>query len=366
MWHVEMTMDFSQPDDRVDQLEEALRRRVDTMTGFASAAQQARELERCFRYFDADGSGSVAYDEFFAAMTRLNFVGVQRELEALFDRYDEDCSGMLNYSELSRVLLGNAPAPLAESATSAVERVRARILELGGANGIRSVTHLLRRMDVNGNGLLERAELCEGLEKFGLTGLDDVPGGDIDRIMAHFDRDGNGMVSVEELHRGLQGTMPRARSRLVRAAFNALSSGGNGKVTVDDVKARFDTAKHPDVVAGRITHEKAKMLSAFERGPTKDGTVHWHEFLEYYKDLSAGVADDSYFELMIRNAWHISGGEGSAANSSCLRVLVHHPDGSQSVQEVKSDLGLRRNDKRAIIAKLRAQGIQAERIELAS
>jgi hypothetical protein len=37
---------------------------------------------------------------------------------------------------------------------------------------------------------------------------------------------------------------------------------------------------------------------------------------------------------------------------SNLRVLVHHPDGSQSVQEVKSDLGLKRNDKRAIMAKV--------------
>jgi hypothetical protein len=32
---------------------------------------------------------------------------------------------------------------------------------------------------------------------------------------------------------------------------------------------------------------------------------------------------------MIRNAWHISGGEGQAANSANLRVLVTHADGTQ-------------------------------------
>lgn len=32
---------------------------------------------------------------------------------------------------------------------------------------------------------------------------------------------------------------------------------------------------------------------------------------------------------MIRNAWHMAGGEGQAANSSNLRVLVTHPDGRQ-------------------------------------
>lgn len=43
------------------------------------------------------GSGYIDYDEFFAAMVRLNFVGVQREIEALFDRYDENCDGTLDY-----------------------------------------------------------------------------------------------------------------------------------------------------------------------------------------------------------------------------------------------------------------------------
>lgn len=38
---------------------------------------------------------------------------------------------------------------------------------------------------------------------------------------------------------------------------------------------------------------------------------------------------------MIRNAWHISGGEGWCANSSCRRVLVTHTDGRQTVEEIK-------------------------------
>ena len=37
---------------------------------------------------------------------------------------------------------------------------------------------------------------------------------------------------------------------------------------------------------------------------------------------------------MMRNAWHISGGEGEAANSSNRRVLVIHSDGSEEVVEL--------------------------------
>jgi len=42
----------------------------------------------------------------------------------------------------------------------------------------------------------------------------------------------------------------------------------------------------------------------------KDGIVTIEEFEDYYKDMSASIDNDDYFELMIRNAWHIKGGEG--------------------------------------------------------
>ncbi len=44
--------------------------------------------------------------------------------------------------------------------------------------------------------------------------------------------------------------------------------------------------------------------------------------MDYYADLSASVDNDVYFELLVRNTWHVSGGEGLATNTSCRRVLV--------------------------------------------
>jgi hypothetical protein len=48
-----------------------------------------------------------------------------------------------------------------------------------------------------------------------------------------------------------------------------------------------------------------------------------------YRAISACVDDDDYFELVLRNAWHISGGEGWCQNTTCTRVLVLHQDGHQ-------------------------------------
>ena len=55
---------------------------------------------------------------------------------------------------------------------------------------------------------------------------------------------------------------------------------------------------------------------------------------------------------MIRNAWHISGGEGWCQNTTCRRVLVTHTDGRQTVEEIKNDLGIAADDKAAMIARL--------------
>ena len=83
----------------------------------------------------------------------------------------------------------------------------------------------------------------------------------------------------------------------------------------------------------------AQFMANWEQGEC-DGKVTFEEWVEYYRDISASIDDDDYFELMIRNAWHISGGEGWCANTTCRRVLVKHADGRQTVEEIENDLGL--------------------------
>ena len=119
-------------------------------------------------------------------------------------------------------------------------------------------------------------------------------------------------------------------------------------------------------------HKEGRLVQVFARlssrrtqtpvCPRRAGKITLSEFLDYYKDISASIDRDDYFELMMRNAWHISGGIGASANTSNLRVLVVHKDGSQTVEEVQDDLGLKKGKDRAaytraIVARLQAQGI---------
>ena len=73
----------------------------------------------------------------------------------------------------------------------------------------------------------------------------------------------------------------------------------------------YDAGYHPDVQSGRKSHEEVlKEFMGVWETHRKDGIVTIEEFEDYYKDISASIDRDDYFELMIRNAWHIAGGEG--------------------------------------------------------
>merc|ERR1711937_132065 len=152
----------------------------------------------------------------------------------------------------------------------------------------------------------------------------------------------------------------------VTTLFGILDKDKSGVVDQADLTKAYDTSKHPEVIRGEKTPaEVIKEFSEQWDGTKKDGKITLHEFLDYYKDISASVDDDEYFELMMRNAWHISGGEGWSANTSCRRVLVIHKDGSQTVEEIKNDLGIKDTDIDIMIARLKKQGItDIDRIEL--
>ena len=133
-------------------------------------------------------------------------------------------------------------------------------------------------------------------------------------------------------------------------------------VDLDDIRDVYNVTRHPDFISGKKTADQLleEFLLNFE-GPRgkRSGHLTEKDFESYYSNISASIDDDNYFELMIRNAWHISGGEGACANSSNRRVLVTHADGRQTVEEIQNDLGVSKNDTAGIQRRLESQGISA-------
>eukprot|EP01036_Dinobryon_divergens_P026256 gene26256-34880_t len=192
-----------------------------------------------------------------------------------------------------------------------------------------------------------------------LLGVQERNERDLQLLFKFFDADGSGMVDFNELLYGLKGPMSDRRAKLVDLAFDRLDRSGNGLLEPDDIIGVYDSSRHPDVLTGRRSADEVlkEFLDTFDIGGVHDGKVTREEFHNYYSNIGASIDNEDYFELMIRNAWHISGGEGAAANSANRRVLVTRADGSEYVEEIKNDLGLRADDKAGMMDRLRAQGV---------
>jgi|UniRef100_A0A7S4CNR2 Ca2+-binding EF-hand superfamily protein len=234
-----------------------------------------------------------------------------------------------------------------------IDTVKTKIMQRGGRNGFRSLVRVLRVLDDDGNKKLSRYELLNGLNTYGIhpSQLE------LDELMIFLDPDGSGQITVTEFARAIRGEMKPPRRALVLQAYRLLDENCDGSVTLGDIQNLYDTSKHPEVLAGEKTAKE--VLQDFTAGWDKnqDNQITEREFCDYYNDISAGIDDDQYFELMIRNAWHISGGEGAAENTSCRRVLVIHTDGSETIEEIKNDLGIGAHDKEKMLQNLLAQGV---------
>jgi len=245
-----------------------------------------------------------------------------------------------------------------------LERVRAKFLQRAGQGGFRALVRCLTIMDNDGNHTLSREELVEGLRTYGIW-LDDTEAA---AVMRAYDRDGSSTISITEFLRAIRGEMNARRKAIALQAFATLDRTRDGTVNMQDMMAIYgkNLDRHPEVTSGVKT--KQKLLLEFTSCWDKDGdaTITADEFLDYYTDLSVNIDNDDYFELMVRNAWHLSGGAGWSENTTCRRVLVIHHDGSQTVEEIKNDLGIGPNDLDAMKENLIAQGItDIKKIELA-
>ncbi|TDH66107.1 uncharacterized protein CCR75_002725 [Bremia lactucae] len=257
--------------------------------------------------------------------------------------------------EISR---GNLlPAKLLRGSTTvqqSLERLRTSLFE-HGATGIRTLGRKFRIIDDDGNRLLSLEEFRKALREHAMA----LRESDQDELFHFIDTNHSGSINYDEFLLAVRGELNDRRMQLVLMAFQSLDTDGNHVVDLNDLKGKYNVTKHPQVLEGRKTEDEVllEFLDTFDGG-AKDNKVHPNEFVRYYANISASIDDDDYFELMIRNAWHLSGGEGACANTTCRRVLVEHDDGSHTIEEVKNDMGIAAGNVEAIRTNLQAQGIQ--------
>jgi Ca2+-binding EF-hand superfamily protein/biotin operon repressor len=343
-------------------VQQALRVKIETSNSFDDPHRAVKKL---FADADIDKNGILNEDEFVKLMVgKMNFSGYDVDVRALFKRFDIDHTGTLQIDEFCSMLF-NEPG---SRATTAIGKVREILTKRsGGVSSLKSLGLQFRLLDSDNGGTLNRSELELGLDKF-MRGFGvHLAKAEVEELFKLFDVDNSGTITYDEFLKGIRGTMGPERVELVKLAFAQLDQRGKGYVTLEDIAHIYDVSGNPLVKAGKLS--KVDAVKAFmsqwhlaHKKHTDDVTLD--DFLEYYDWISASIDRDDYFELMIRNAWHIAGGEGWSANTSNLRVLVTHEDGHQSIETINNDLGLRRDDIEGIKSRLRSQGIKVKAVSV--
>ena len=321
--------------DRLVELENIIFEKVRQRTH--GADDEGKTVRKTFRHFDLNDSGTICLEEFLQVLEAYGCVFGHEEIRSLFNKYDKDRSGKLDYEEFSNFFAlkgsGNNPnvnpvfAIEREKPDQILDKIREKLVERG-THGIRGIGILFRRMDDSGDRKLDRMEFQWGLKENG----HDISPMEFERIFKYFDRNNNGSINYDEFLVAIRGDVNQFRRDLIQLAFNKLDKTGDGLVTIEDIKGTYNVEMHPKYISGEMS-EKQILTEFMSQWDTlkKDGIVTFDEFVEYYRDVSASIDRDDYFELMIRNAWHIEGGEGASANTTIPRVLEIGPDGKQKV-----------------------------------
>jgi len=238
-----------------------------------------------------------------------------------------------------------------------MDEFRKAVIARGGAHGVHTLARIFAHFDEDGSKTMNVAEMEDCLITYGLH-LDKK---EVSMLMLALDQKGDSSyVTFDELLIGIRGgSLNERRKKIVDKAFSVLDRDRSGVVDLADMKEMYNTKHHPEVQEGAMTEDDAleHMLEQFEDGK-HDGKVSKEEFEHYYGNISASIDNDDYFELMVRNAWHIPGGEGWCANTSNLRVLVTFKDGHQEIVALESDAGLDKFDTSALKERLNKQGVR--------
>lgn len=191
-----------------------------------------------------------------------------------------------------------------------VERFRDKLKSRGG-RGLIGLRRQFKIMDDNGSGNLDLYEFRKGIKDFQI----DIDEKDVEGLFKAFDIDGSGVIDFDEFIRVVVGPMNQFRTSLVQKAYSKIDFNGDGVLGIEDIKGKYDASKHPDVKTGKKTEDEIlkEFLETFEmhhnvlHGYTTDGTVTLEEFVEYYTNISSNIDNDSYFDLLMNNAWNLDG-----------------------------------------------------------
>lgn len=206
-------------------------------------------------------------------------------------------------------------------------------------NVARNVRHALQKSCTDPSGEINMQELLEGLHDAGIQASEP----ECTALIRCFASKNRNTASLYSLVNALRGDLTDRREQLIRNVYKLLESiADKGIVRLGLMVQLVDVAELPRVKGCEVTVSEARKAFS-EQWDARDAGeyIDLNRFITFFGDGSFEIPADNDFELLMRNVWHLSGGNERCANTSCRRVQVVHVTGRVTEEEIKNDLAIR-------------------------
>lgn len=222
-----------------------------------------------------------------------------------------------NSPVVERAMATASSKPFKATGNPVIDGLRKKILEKSDEEGFCGLRRSFLVMDMPNNKILQKQEARAGLQRFKVS----VTPIEFEQLWNYICRNADGDVTVSEFVRQIRGdeSVNERRYNAIREAFEYLDAKGSGSLRIATIAPLINLSDHPLVRKGTKSVDQVlqDFIDAWDKN--RDGSISWEEWLTYYSDLSAGIEDDQYFELMIQNTWRIKRNSNSGTSASGVR-----------------------------------------------
>jgi Ca2+-binding EF-hand superfamily protein len=335
-------------------------------TGTTPAQMAAATAEKCFDEADADGNGSLTFDEFkawfrssgFDIQATPNGTIAEVEARALFNRYDANGDDLLDFNEFETYLtsvfeaLAHTPAFQAHDATPA---------QMAAA----TAEQCFDEADADGNGSLTFDEFkawfqADPVRNVAAAAMTVDPGGmiaesDARALFHKYDEDSNGLLDLHEFTNYLtsvfqalahtpafqeHGASPKEMAEATaEQCFDEADEDGNGSLTFDEFKAWFQAGPDKNLwIQGAIANESGMISESDARAlfdkydDDSSGTLDLHEFTNYLTSVFEAMAHTPAFQSQGATPAQMA----AATAEQCFDEADDDGNGTLSFEEFKA------------------------------
>ena len=188
------------------------------------------------------------------------------------------------------------------------------ILISRGSKSIFNFQRMLSIYDRNHSGQISLEDFTTIFQTYNF----DFSSTDIHNIFQKFDTNQTGTINYDSLMNNLIGQMNERRRLSVQKVFDNFNKNEQGEVQLSEIKKKYNSGRHPDVVSGRKRREEefGEFLDELEifreyndnLKMNYSTTISFNEFLKFYSEISMSVKDDNLFDNILYNCWNVNNG----------------------------------------------------------